>query len=105
LGETAPADAPRGTPGSASAAAALRRTTGITNAAAAGMAPFSIMRMAGHSDFKTTQRYIDLAGVVFGDEVRRLSEWYVETGTKSRYEVAADEAETRMESGIEALSD
>ena len=52
------------------------RHTGITNAAAAGMSPLSIMRMAGHSDFKTTQRYIDLAGVVFGDEVRRLSDWY-----------------------------
>jgi integrase len=49
------------------------RHTGITNAAAAGMSPLAIMRMAGHSDFKTTQRYIDLAGVVFGDEIRRLS--------------------------------
>jgi integrase len=42
------------------------RHTGITNAAAAGLDPLAIMTMAGHADFKTTQRYIDLAGVVFG---------------------------------------
>jgi hypothetical protein len=69
------------------------------------MSPLAIMRMAGHSDFKTTQKYIDLAGVVFGDEVRRLSEWYSATGTKNRYEVAPDEGRTRMESGIPAASD
>jgi hypothetical protein len=46
-----------------------------------------------------------LAGVVFGDEVRRLSEWYAATGTKSRYEVDPDEAQTRMESGIQVASD
>jgi hypothetical protein len=45
-----------------------------------------------------------LAGVVFGDEVRRLSEWHAGTGTKSRYEVDADEAETRMESAVAAVS-
>jgi hypothetical protein len=54
---------------------------------------------------KTTQKYIDLAGVVFGDEVRRLSEWYAATGTKSRYDVDPDEAQTRMESGIPVASD
>jgi integrase len=41
------------------------RHTGITNAAAAGMSPMAIMQMAGHADFKTTERYIDLAKVVF----------------------------------------
>jgi hypothetical protein len=69
------------------------------------MSPLSIMRMAGHSDFKTTQRYIDLAGVVFRDEVRRLSEWYGEIGTKNRYEVVPGEAETRMEREAAAVSD
>ena len=56
------------------------RHTGITNAAAAGMNPVAI---AGHADFKTTQRYIDLAGVVFGDQVRLLSTWYTSSGTES----------------------
>ena len=59
------------------------RHTGITNAAAAGMSPLATMRMAGHSDFKTTTRYIDLAGVVFGDEVLLLSDWYGGAGMKS----------------------
>ena len=31
---------------------------------------------AGHSDFKTTQHYIDLAEVVFSGEVAKLSAWY-----------------------------
>jgi len=56
------------------------------------MEPMAIMRMAGHSDFKTTQLYIDLAGVVFSGEVSKLSQWYrasaadVVAGTKSRYQ-------------------
>jgi integrase len=80
------------------------RHTGITNAAAAGMQPLAIMRMAGHSNFKTTQRYIDLAGVVFGDEVRRLSDWYG-AGTKKRYEIARDASSHRIGSEIAAASD
>jgi hypothetical protein len=40
------------------------------------MNPLTIMTMAGHADFKTTQRYINLAGVVFGDQVGLLSDWY-----------------------------
>ena len=76
----------------------------MTNAAATGMSR-AIMRMAGHSDFKTTQQYIDLVGVVFGDEVRLLSDRYAGTGMKSRYEAAGDEAESRIGSGIEAASD
>jgi hypothetical protein len=74
----------------------------------AGMSPLAIMRMAGHSDFKTTQRYIDLAGVVFGDEVRRLADWYgsgSSSGTKKRYQVPPDEPQTRIESGIAATPD
>jgi integrase len=81
------------------------RHTGITNAAAAGMSPLAIMRMAGHADFKTTQRYIDLAGVVFGDEVQLLGDWYGAAGTKSRYEVVADQGESRLVSGVEVASD
>lgn len=59
------------------------RHTGITNAAAAGMSPIKIMQMAGHSDFKTTAKYIDLASVVFSDEVKLLGDWYGAMGTKS----------------------
>ena len=32
------------------------------------------MARAGHSDFKTTQSYIDLAGEQFRDEARRAEE-------------------------------
>jgi integrase len=44
------------------------RHTSITNAAAAGVGPAALMARAGHSDFKTTQGYIDLAGETFRDE-------------------------------------
>lgn len=50
------------------------RHTAITNDAAAGNAPLAIMRRAGHSDFKTTQRYIDLAGETFREEAERLGQ-------------------------------
>jgi integrase len=38
------------------------------NAAAAGVGPGALQARAGHSDLSTTQRYIDLAGVLFRDE-------------------------------------
>lgn len=79
------------------------RHTGITNAAAAGMSPIKIMQMAGHSDFKTTQRYIDLAGVVFADEVKLLRDWYGAPGTKNRYHVAVGERESANLNGIAAF--
>jgi integrase len=44
------------------------RHTAITNGAAAGVAPGALQAGAGHSDLGTTQRYIDLAGVLFRDE-------------------------------------
>jgi integrase len=50
------------------------RHTSITNAAADGMSPGALMARAGHSDFKTTQLYIDLAGETFRDEAKRLDE-------------------------------
>lgn len=74
------------------------RHTGITNAAAAGTEPMAIMRMAGHADFKTTQRYIDLAEVVFGDEVRKLGDWYVASAAGNRYQLGSDRAESRLAS-------
>jgi integrase len=47
------------------------RHTSITNAAAAGTPPAALMSRAGHSDFKTTQLYIDLAGETFREEADR----------------------------------
>lgn len=81
------------------------RHTGITNAAASGMSPMAIMRMAGHANFATTQRYIDLAEVIFGDEVTKLGDWYAGAGTKSGYEVEVEEAESQSASAIAGLLD
>jgi integrase len=44
------------------------RHTSITNSAAAGLSPAALMARAGHTDYKTTQGYIDLAGQTFRDE-------------------------------------
>lgn len=49
------------------------RHTAITNDAASGMSPEALMTKHGHSDFKTTQGYIDLAGEYFRDEARRAA--------------------------------
>jgi integrase len=81
------------------------RHTGITNAAAARMSPLAIMRMAGHADFKTTQRYIDLAGVLFDDEVALLGDWYEANGTKSRYQNDTDASATGMVADVDAVRD
>lgn len=48
------------------------RHSAITNDAAAGNAPMAVMKRAGHSDFRTTQGYIDLAGESFREEADRL---------------------------------
>jgi integrase len=62
------------------------RHTAITNAAAAGVQATELMAWAGHSDFATTKRYIDLAGETFRNVSKRLSERvWGETGTNSRY--------------------
>jgi hypothetical protein len=48
------------------------RHSSITNSAAVGMSPGALMARAGHSDFKTTQLYIDLAGETFREEAELL---------------------------------
>lgn len=48
------------------------RHTAITNDAASGSSPIAVMTKAGHSDMKTTKRYLHLAGVVFHDEAAAL---------------------------------
>jgi integrase len=58
------------------------RHTSITNAAAAGTPPAALMARAGHSDFATTQGYIDLAGEVFREEAERLEERLFGTATR-----------------------
>lgn len=64
------------------------RHSSITNAAAAGLSPAALMARAGHSDFKTTQGYIDLAGETFRAEAARLEErLFGRTGTKNGYQI------------------
>jgi integrase len=48
------------------------RHSSITNAAAAGTPPAALQARAGHSDYSTTQLYIDLAGETFREEAERL---------------------------------
>jgi integrase len=50
------------------------RHTSITNSAAAGLSPAALMARAGHSDFKTTQGYIDLAGETFRADAELLEQ-------------------------------
>lgn len=48
------------------------RHTAITNDAAAGASAIAVMAKAGHSNMRTTQTYLHLAGVVFRNEAERL---------------------------------
>jgi integrase len=52
------------------------RHTAITNDAAAGSSPIAVMTKAGHTDMRTTKKYLHLAGVVFRDEATRLEQRY-----------------------------
>ena len=64
------------------------RHTSITNSAASGASPAALMARAGHSNFKTTQVYIDLAGETFREEAERLEERILGgTSTRNRYKV------------------
>jgi integrase len=59
------------------------RHTSITNAAAAGVSPAALMARAGHSDFKTTPGYIDLAGETFREEAELADARLFGVGQKS----------------------
>jgi integrase len=62
------------------------RHSSITRAAIAGTPPAALMARAGHSDFSTTQIYIDLAGEVWRQEAERLENaLWGDSGRKSRY--------------------
>jgi integrase len=50
------------------------RHSSITNAAAAGVSPAALQARAGHSDYSTTQLYIDLAGETFRAEAELLEQ-------------------------------
>jgi hypothetical protein len=68
--------------------------TSITNGAAAGISPAALMARAGHSDFKTTQLYIDLAGETFREEAERLDErLFGPVGQKSGQNLAPPSAD------------
>lgn len=49
------------------------RVTSLTEGALAGESPAILMARAGHEDFATTKRYLDLAGVVFKKEAEALA--------------------------------
>jgi hypothetical protein len=61
------------------------RVTGATNELLAGASKETLMVKLGHTDFRTTQRYVNLAGVVFADEAaaleRRMNGSAVESST------------------------
>jgi integrase len=61
------------------------RVTGATNELLAGASKETLMVKLGHADFRTTQRYVNLAGVVFADEAaaleRRMNGEPVESST------------------------
>jgi integrase len=77
------------------------RHSSITNAAAAGTAPAALMARAGHSDFKTTQGYIDLAGEMFRAEADRLERrLWGDSGTKTRYQNADSASPEATEAGV-----
>ena len=65
------------------------RHSAITNGAAVGTSPITLMTWSGHSDFKTTQIYIDLAGERFRDEAVLLEErLWGGRGTRNGYKQA-----------------
>jgi integrase len=59
------------------------RHASLTNGAAAGEGPIALMTRAGHANMRTTQTYLDLAGVVFHDEAKRLEERLAGSGPMS----------------------
>jgi hypothetical protein len=62
------------------------RHSPITNAAAAGTPPEALISRAGHSDYATMRRHVDLAGERFRGEADRLEKrLWGESGTKHRY--------------------
>jgi hypothetical protein len=58
------------------------------------------MARAGHSDFKTTQLYIDLAGETFREEAERLEQRLLGgMGTKNGYKQAGSLSNSETKTG------
>jgi integrase len=68
------------------------RHTALTNLAAAGASPISVMTTAGHSSMSTTKRYLHLAGTVFRDDAERLEGRLLRGTTLYPSEVTSDDA-------------
>jgi len=74
------------------------RHTSITNSATAGLSPAALMARAGHSDFKTTQGYIDLAGETFRAEAELAEQRMFGTGGyKKGVQTSAADVSTEIE--------
>jgi hypothetical protein len=59
------------------------RVTSITNGVRANEHGVKLQARAGHANFATTQRYIDLAGVAFHEEAAALEERMLRSSTAS----------------------
>jgi integrase len=71
------------------------RHTALTNEAAAGSGPIPLMAKAGHSNMKTTQIYLHLAGTVFRDEAAALEQRLLGSGESAKLEGDLLEGEPR----------
>ena len=77
------------------------RHRSITNAAAPAVTPAALMARAGHSDFATTQGYIDLAGETFRAEASLLEQrLFGENGYQKPVPTPVSVAEDENESPI-----
>jgi hypothetical protein len=81
------------------------RHTSITNSAAAGLSPAALMSRAGHSNFKTTQGYIDLAGEMFRAEAGLLEQrLFGGEGYQSGYQLPDPATRPRASEPLKACS-
>jgi integrase len=77
------------------------RHSAITNAARHGRADLALMTLAGHSDFRTTKRYVHLAGEMFRGEAERMGRaLWGETGTGTRYQEPATSPKLKTEEAV-----
>jgi integrase len=67
------------------------RVTSITNGVRANEHGSKLQARAGHANFSTTQRYIDLAGVVFHEEAEELERRMLGLSTESSTRLASPE--------------
>ena len=65
---------------------------GATNALLAGASKETLMVKLGRADFRTTQRYVNLAGVVFPDEEAALEARMNGSAVESSTDPAAPES-------------